>query len=56
MSVQKINDKFFNKKFQEISESKILEGENIDDGKIITDQIPFRFLRGKSSVTQGGFF
>ena len=56
MSLQKINGKFFNEKFSKISQSFTIKGENIDDGRIYTDQIPYRFLRGKSSVEQGGFF
>ena len=62
---KKINKKFFAINFEKIKEdlqvilideSGNSVTEDIDDGRIITDQIPFRFLRGRSSVDKGGFF
>ena len=57
----KINGKFHNVKFEKIKDEDLIvfpDGsvEDIAEDKIITDQIPFRFLRGKSSVAGGGFF
>mgnify|MGYP001207494248 FL=1 len=57
----KINGKFHNVKFEKIKEEKKIvfpdgTSEDISEDKIITDQIPFRFLRGRSSVAGGGFF
>ena len=62
---KKINKKFFAINFEKIKEdlqvilideSGNSATEDIDDGRIITNQIPFRFLRGRSSVDKGGFF
>jgi hypothetical protein len=57
----KIKGKFHNVKFETIKEEDLIvfpDGttEDIATNKINTDQIPFRFLRGGSSVAGGGFF
>jgi hypothetical protein len=62
---KKLDKKFFLLNFLKIKEDKEVKiedeignifTEDIDDGRIITNQIPFRFLRGRSSVDKGGFF
>ena len=56
----KIDGKFFNVTFTEISESKFIGSDNIENIRTFPDPqrggLPFRFREGKSSKKQGGFF
>jgi hypothetical protein len=56
MATTKLKGVFYNAPITEIENALTINGESFFLSRKTTDQIPFRFLRGKSSIAEGGFF
>ena len=56
MATTKLKGVFYNAPITEIENAETINGEQFFRDRKVTDQIPFRFTRGKSSVAGGGFF
>tara|TARA_R110002153_G_scaffold58314_1_gene159941 strand:- start:550 stop:1803 length:1254 start_codon:yes stop_codon:yes gene_type:complete len=56
MATTKLKGVFYNAPITEIENAETINGEQFFRDRKVTDQIPFRFTRGKSSVAEGGFF
>ena len=56
MATTKLKGVFYNAPITEIENAETINGEQFFIDRKVTDQIPFRFTRGKSSIAEGGFF
>ena len=56
MATTKLKGVFHNAPITEIENAETINGERFYRNRKVTDQIPFRFTRGKSSIAEGGFF